>query len=231
MPKFLTTKGVAHKIEDIIIEARSHIYLVSPFLQISKTFFERLRDAEKRGVEITIIYGKDELKPNEKNTLAELATLKTYFFENLHAKCYFNESELIITSMNMYAFSEANNREMGVLISKVEDSEIYNKAREESLSILESSELTPFKKTERVITKKVKKGDVNSKKPKRGYCIRCEERIPYRIDKPYCIDCFSSWSKYENEDYEEECCHACGEYENTTILKPVCYKCYKKYEK
>ena len=90
MAEFLTTNGVSFRIETIIMEARKKLVLVSPFLQLSKTFFERLKDASNRNVEIIIIYGKDELKPNERNSLAELKSVELYFFENLHAKCYFN---------------------------------------------------------------------------------------------------------------------------------------------
>ena len=43
----------------------------------------------------------------------------------LHAKCYFNEQNLVISSMNLYDFSEVNNWEMSILIDKDNDSEIY----------------------------------------------------------------------------------------------------------
>lgn len=116
MAEFLTTSGTSHELENIIIDSKKKLTLVSPYLQLSKTFHQRLKDASNRGVKIVIIYGKDELKPNERNSLAELRNVELYYFENLHAKCYFNEDRMIITSMNMYEFSEKNNREMGVLI-------------------------------------------------------------------------------------------------------------------
>lgn len=72
MAEFLTTNGISYQIENIIIDAKSKLFLVSPFLQLSKTLFERLKDASNKGVKIKIIYGKDDLKPNEKNSLAEL---------------------------------------------------------------------------------------------------------------------------------------------------------------
>jgi hypothetical protein len=108
MAEFLTTNGTSLQIENIIIDAKTKLILVSPYLQLSKTLYERLKDASNRNVVIKIIYGKDELKPNEKNSLAELKNVEIYFFENLHAKCYFNETKMVITSMNMYEFSEKN---------------------------------------------------------------------------------------------------------------------------
>lgn len=233
MAKFLTTQGTSYHIENVIMDAKKKLVLVSPYLQISKTFFERLRDASSKGVQVKIIFGKDELKPNERNSLAELKNLELFFFENLHAKCYFNESEMVITSMNMYEFSEKNNREMGVHIIKQDDGELFDKAVEETLSIVKASELIQLTKTKRKFfqEKTTGNGKTRKKKPKRGYCIRCEERIPYDIEKPYCWDCYSTWSQFENPDYEESVCHSCGEFEVSTMAKPVCYECYKEYEK
>ena len=67
MAEFLTTYGTSYHIENLIIEAVSQLTLVSPWLQLSKTLFERLKDASNKGVKIKIIYGKDELKPMKKN--------------------------------------------------------------------------------------------------------------------------------------------------------------------
>lgn len=98
MAEFLTTNGTSFYIENIIMNAKSKLVLVSPFLQISKTFYERLKDASNKNVAIKIIYGKDDLKPNERNSLAELKNVKLFFFQNLHAKCYLNENKMVITS-------------------------------------------------------------------------------------------------------------------------------------
>ncbi|MBN1159076.1 MAG: phospholipase D family protein [Bacteroidales bacterium] len=191
MAEFLTTNGTSYHIENVIIGAKKKLFLVSPYLQLSKTFFERLKDSANNNVQIIIIYGKDELKPNERNSLAELKKIELYFFENLHAKCYFNESEMVITSMNMFEFSEKNNREMGVFITKQKDPELFEKAVNETHSIIKSSELIGLSKVKRQLFQvKMSKPEqgitLGRKKPTRGYCIRCEQRIPYDPEKPYC---------------------------------------------
>ncbi|WP_299714280.1 phospholipase D family protein [uncultured Tenacibaculum sp.] len=220
MAEFLTTNGTSYHIENIIIGAEEKLVLVSPYLQISKTFYERLKDASKRGVNISIIYGKDELKKNEKKALEELENIELYFFQNLHAKCYFNEKEMVITSMNMYEFSEKNNREMGVFITQKEDDNLFKKASNETLSIIESAQLIskPKRTNKNIISKK-------------GNCIRCSTTIPYDVEKPYCRDCFSTWSHFENSDYKEKTCHSCGRPENTSMNKPECYSCFSKKKK
>jgi hypothetical protein len=234
MAEFLTTSGTSYQLEQLIINANKKLVLISPYLQLSKTLYERLKDASKNNVQIKIVYGKDELKPNEKNSLAELENVSLFYFENLHAKCYLNESKMIITSMNMYEFSEKTNREMGVLIDRTKDAETYEKAVFEVKSILDSAESIllkkEFRKSVDVITQKVNTSNSNSKTI-RGYCIRCENRIPYNPERPYCSDCFSIWVQYENVDYLENVCHRCGEYSDTAMAFPQDRKCYNLWKK
>ncbi|HKO80657.1 MAG TPA: phospholipase D family protein [Chitinophagaceae bacterium] len=231
MAEFLTTNGTSYHIENIILEAKTKLVLVSPYLQISKTFYERLKDASSKKVAITIIYGKDDLKPNQRNSLAELKGIQLFFFENLHAKCYFNETKMVITSMNMYEFSEKNNREMGVLIDSTVDKDLFQKAVSETRSIMQSAEQIVLKKTDRSIYQESKK-QANYKQVQHniitGYCIRCETRIDYDPNKPYCGDCYMIWAQFQNPDYQENVCHRCGEYETTTMNKPQCYNCFSK---
>lgn len=237
MAEFLTTYGTSSRIEEIMIKARKEIYLLSPFLQISKTFYERLKDASENNIKITIVYGKDELKPNERNSLAEINNLNLYYFENLHAKCYFNENMMVITSMNMYEFSEKNNREMGVFIDLKNDTDLFENAKREVFSIIKSSEFIKFSVYDRFNPRKdeYKKYILDSKKDYnegyRGYCIRCNKRIPLDPSRPYCNECFSIWVQWENVEFPETNCHICGEFNKTTMLRPLCYKCFNNFQK
>lgn len=235
MAEFLTTNGTSLQIENIIIDAKTKLILVSPYLQLSKTLYERLKDASNRNVQIKIIFGKDDLKPNQKNSLAELKNVEIYFFENLHAKCYFNETKMVITSMNMYEFSEKNNREMGVLIDRNTDKELFEKAVNEVSSILQSSEQQQLRKTERNFSISNNKSKINKAKQHnktiRGYCIRCQSRIEFNPNRPFCESCHSTWLQFENPDYQENVCHRCGEFELTSMSKPLDYSCYIEWQK
>jgi phosphatidylserine/phosphatidylglycerophosphate/cardiolipin synthase-like enzyme len=229
MAEFLTTNGVSSQIEHIIMNAKKELTLVSPFLQLSKTFFERLKDANENNVTIRIIYGKDELKPNEKNSLATLSHVELYYFDNLHAKCYFNEEQMVITSMNMYEFSEKNNREMGVLVDRIKDQELFERASNETKSIIRSSERINLAKQTRSLFAKKNPPENKKTQTTRGYCIRCQERIDYNPEKPYCWDCYTSWAAFENPDYTETACHRCGEFEKTSMRIPQCKPCWTAF--
>ncbi|WP_051199981.1 phospholipase D-like domain-containing protein [Flavobacterium subsaxonicum] len=227
MADFLTTNGTSHHIEDIIIDATSELVLVSPYLQLSKTFFERLKDASNRKVLIKIIYGKDDLRPNEKALIGELKGVELYYFENLHAKCFYNENTMVITSMNMYQFSEKTNREMGILIDALNDKNIYTKATAEVRSIMQSAERKVFNNSFRTPTENITAPKhYQTASVKQGFCIRCESSIAYDPGAPYCLSCYQTWSNFQNHFYEENVCHRCGKDESSTMARPRCYNCY-----
>lgn len=226
MAEFLTTSGIAHHLENIITGAKKKVVLISPYLKISKTFLERLKDANDKRVNIIIIYGKDELRNDELKNLTDLHRVELHYFENLHAKCYYNEEKMIVTSMNMYEFSEKNNREMGILIDANSDKQIYDKAIAEAESILKASKILPNKfQTNPYKRDYPKKHEVILPK---SYCIRCKEQLNYiDLTKPFCKECYYSWAEYENPFYVENYCLLCGKEYPSTMDKPVCKKCYK----
>ena len=139
MAVFLTTADIVAETEKVIKGAKERLVLVSPYIQMSRTLLERLQDADGRNVDTTLIYGKVDLSPDQREKLATLEGLSLYFSENLHAKCYFNETHMVIGSMNLYQFSERNNREMGLLITFRTDRRAYKGAVEEVESITRSA--------------------------------------------------------------------------------------------
>jgi len=131
MAKFLSTIELSYNILQIIKTANNEIILITPYLKLSENLKDSLFDANQKGTEITLVYGKSELAKEEKQFLNNLENLNVYFHENLHGKCYFNESIMLITSMNLHEFSEKRNKEFGIMIDSQEDYDLYNDALEE----------------------------------------------------------------------------------------------------
>ena len=125
MAKFLNTSATSYFLEELIKNARDRLILISPFLQLNNRIKELLADKNRLKIDVRIVYGKDKLQIDEIEWLNELAFVRTSFLQNLHAKCYISEDMCIITSMNLYEFSERNNNEMGVLFSREEDPDLY----------------------------------------------------------------------------------------------------------
>ncbi len=140
MAKFLNTSATNYFLEELIKDAKDRLILISPFLKLNDRMKELLADKNRLKIDVRIIYGKSELLPEELNWLKELTYIRTSFCKNLHAKCYLNEELCIITSLNLYEFSQVNNNEMGVLIRRSEDSELYKDAYEEAQRIIRISD-------------------------------------------------------------------------------------------
>jgi phosphatidylserine/phosphatidylglycerophosphate/cardiolipin synthase-like enzyme len=140
MAKFLNTTATNYFLEEIIKDAKDRLVLISPYLKLNDRIKELLADKDRLKIDIRIIYGKNELHPSEISWLNELTYVRTSFCKNLHAKCYLNESKCIITSMNLYEFSQINNNEMGIYLDKQEDQAAYNDAYEEVQRIIRISE-------------------------------------------------------------------------------------------
>lgn len=139
MIEFLTTLQTATQIEQIVRGATKEITLVSPYLQLSRDLGERLLTAEEQGASVRLIYGKKrEIQEETRQRLARLLGLELLYYHNLHAKCYYNEEKLVVTSMNLYEYSARNNREMGVLATADED--LYRSARQEVEGIARQAE-------------------------------------------------------------------------------------------
>jgi len=238
MAKFINTRKAVAAIEDLIKDADEKLILISPYLKLSKDFKELLTYRNSKDKITTIIFGKQELNPNEMKFLEGLRFVILKYNQDLHAKCYMNDKQMIITSLNLYEFSMANNKEMGVLIdnSDENDKELFEEALKEIDYINSTSERFKFntetvqENTDKVKPKSKKSETYISKSNSNdtGHCIRCNKPIKLNPLVPYCKECYNIWKKYGDENYPENYCHICGTEKETTMLKPTCYPCYKK---
>ena len=140
MAKFLNTSATNFFLEELIKNAKERLILISPFLRLNDRIKELLEDKDRLKIDIRIVYGKSDLHPEEIKWIQKLDYVRLSFCKNLHAKCYMNESECIISSLNLYEFSQVNNNEMGILILKDDDAQVFKDAYEESQRIIRISE-------------------------------------------------------------------------------------------
>lgn len=239
MAKFLNTTGVSYHLEELIKGTKDRLILISPYLQFTDRIKEHLSNLNIQKRDIRIVYRENKLQLEENNWLEGQIGIRTSLCKNLHAKCYINENEAIITSMNLYEFSQQNNNEMGIYISKAQDADLYNATLEEVqrlLTISEEIRVTVKKvtadtppKTEKKIVE-VKPSNTKSSDKPNGFCIRTGVPIPFNVEKPMSYDAFKSWSKFSDRDYAEKFCHFSGEPSNgeTSVSKPILKKNWKK---
>lgn len=237
MAKFLDKEKAVSALKDLIKNADKTLILISPYLKLSKDFKELLSYRNSKDKITTVVFGKQELNPDEMKFLQSLRFVILKYNEDLHSKCYVNDDKMIITSLNLYEFSMANNKEMGVLIDKNDtaDTELFNEAFKEVDYINETSQRfelnapKPQYSTKSTDTKStITRTKTNN--PITGYCIRTGIEIPFDVEKPMSYDAYKSWSKYSDPDYAEKFCHFSGEPSDgdTSVNRPILKKNWKK---
>ena len=240
MTEFLTTTGISNQLEQIIKGADERLVIISPYLKTNPLIRELLEEKDRWKIDIRVVYGKEELQPGERVWLDSMASIRTSFCRNLHAKCYLNEDWALLTSMNLYEFSQMNNREMGLLVERESDPGLYQEIYDEAQRIIRASDeekRAPAAKPDRRSAGPPGRTRPRSGVPRaapgpaqisQGHCIRCREDIPFNPRQPYCRTCFARWKRLDGGSYqkEEKHCHRCGRNHGATMPRPLCPACF-----
>lgn len=219
MAELLDSAKSSYRIEEIIKNSEEKLALLTPVFRLSEKLFGLLKEASERGVRITVIFCTDELEPVEKILISELSHIEICHSPELNARCYFNEREMIITSMSLHDIQERKNGDISMLISRSSDSSLYDNAAEFFESIHNSS------------VKLVTDTAETDKKPSQtaaayhGFCIRCAMPISFNIKKPYCRQCMNDRNSETDVAAEEKYCHSCARKTSVRIEFPLCKEC------
>lgn len=122
MAKFLKGNALNAAIEEIFDECEKQLIIVSPFIKLHSRFINSLK--AKKGLdklEIKILFGKNEkdisksFNQEDFDFIKEFPNIEIRYNEHLHAKYYSNENKAVLSSMNLYEYSQNNNIEFGIL--------------------------------------------------------------------------------------------------------------------
>ena len=123
MAKFLDTFNLNSAIEKIFDDAFEELIIVSPYIKLHHRFVDSLRGRiTEDKLKIIILFGKNEEDITKSldlvtfNFLKKFPNIEIRYESKLHAKYYANGDTAVITSMNLYDYSQNNNIEAGVLI-------------------------------------------------------------------------------------------------------------------
>lgn len=146
MAKFLDRDQSLQAIIDVLQNAEKEVILIVPFIRMSPIIQSEIEKCAKNNNEILLIYRDNELHHLEKEKLFAVPTLTVMHHSYLHSKCYLNENEMVITSMNLYGPTEKRNREMGIKIDKSsngssDDFQLYYDGLKEVMEIIRASEI------------------------------------------------------------------------------------------
>ena len=124
MAKFLTGNELNLELEKLLEKAEGSIILISPFIKLHARYESVLKlKINNPNLKITIVFGKNEenlaksMAETDFNFFKQFPNIEIRFEKNLHAKYYANEYCAILTSMNLYSFSQDNNIEAGIIVN------------------------------------------------------------------------------------------------------------------
>ncbi len=123
MAKFLSGSALNAALEKILDTAQDRLILVSPYIKLhSRVKSSLLAHQKNPNLEIIVVFGKNEdnvsksISRLEVDFFCEFPNVKVLYAEHLHAKYYANEFDALITSMNLYEYSQNQNIEAGILL-------------------------------------------------------------------------------------------------------------------
>ena len=240
MSKILDSYKTNSAIRSIISNAEKYIVLICPFapnddfvfkdyIQLRKSddvfmyFFFRsswvpYKDYEYKNDDLTRIF---KHYGSLRNVL--LFRIPSSCAE-FHAKCYFNESDFLISSMNLsYHTRKFSSLECSVLFSLENDPDEFSQCIDWFYLFCKFTNMPSY----------LASGILNNSL-RFGYCIMCgvnvtiDKRIPVNEDFPFCVEC--AWRYYEDQSRRVyrtyRYCHCCGEPVGAINKKaPICYNC------
>lgn len=122
MIEFIKEDALNSAICELIKDAQKNLYLISPYIKLNNRVKDALRlKREDHNLSITVVFGKNEndasksLSKESLDFFKEFPNIKICYKDTLHAKYYATEKQAIITSMNLYDYSQSNNIEVGIL--------------------------------------------------------------------------------------------------------------------
>lgn len=131
MAEFIADDRLNSEIIKLIEDAQEMIILISPFVKLHDRIKSSLKSSLENKPEIAlyVVFGKNESDKEKSLTKSDLDFFKSLpnvailYNSRLHAKYYASEKSAILSSMNLYDFSQNNNIEFGVLMksSKIHD--------------------------------------------------------------------------------------------------------------
>lgn len=235
MANFITGNELNLQIEKLFENAKETLILISPFIKLHDRYKSSLMTKLKEDkLKIIVVFGKNEenrsksISSEDLSFFKELPNVEIRYEKRLHAKYYATENTAIISSMNLYSYSQDNNIESGIITSKKlisSDESLDVKASKYFERVIEQAELI-FKNTpvyDNVLLG-IKKRYKNS-----------------RIEVDRIDDFFRDSTKSEKNDFQNEVeikenshigyCIRTGIEIDFDIERPLSYRAYKEWEK
>ena len=259
MAKFVKGNGLNAAIESIFDEAEGRLTIISPFIKLHQRFIDSLKSKiDNPKLEVKLVFGKNESNKSKSLSLQDFeffkqfANVKIYYEPRLHAKYYANQNTAVLSSMNLYEYSQNNNIEFGIvtqhgmslerLKDKVMGVELDNDAWDYFNSVVDGSELVfhnepVFESNMLGLSKKYIRSEVKVdllteelSKPENAQKIKPKKPAEVKSIKPktasekgYCIRTGEQIPFDLTKPYSEKAYQAWSRYKNEDFNEKYCH--------
>ncbi|OFX25213.1 MAG: hypothetical protein A2033_01860 [Bacteroidetes bacterium GWA2_31_9] len=245
MAKFLTGNELNSELEKIFELAESNLILISPYIKLHERYASTLKAKKNNDkLEIIIVFGKNEedvsrsMRIDDLNFFKEFPNIEIRYEKRLHAKYYSNENTSILTSMNLYSYSQDNNIEAGIMT----EGSLFGDFTNKLLQGEETVDTKALKYFERVI----KQSDLIYKRiPKYESILlgiskkyKCSEIVEDKIEELFTgkIKTEKSYSRPKNDfpkqtNNQKGYCIRTRKEISFNIKKPLCNEAYESWAK
>jgi len=118
---FLFDNQLIAALESLIRSAKHKLILISPYIDLDARIVDALNEKNQlHNFELFVLFGKNDhdyyksIKKGSLEIFKQFPNVEIRYNDRLHAKFYQNEFEYIMTSLNLYDYSLANNIEVGI---------------------------------------------------------------------------------------------------------------------
>jgi phosphatidylserine/phosphatidylglycerophosphate/cardiolipin synthase-like enzyme len=129
--ELVNTTELNYEIENMFRNERHFILILSPYLDLTEKIQAILAMSHAK---VVILYREIE-KESKRKKIEEfqesMPNVEFYYIPNFHAKAYITSGTLIITSLNLYKFSQINNFELGIVLKDITYNKMIGKLFEE----------------------------------------------------------------------------------------------------
>jgi phosphatidylserine/phosphatidylglycerophosphate/cardiolipin synthase-like enzyme len=129
--ELINTTELNCEIENMFRNEWHFILILSPYLDLTERIQAILAMSHAK---IIVLYRETEKESKKKKVedfQASMPNVEFYCIPNFHAKAYITSGTLIITSLNLYKFSQENNFELGIILKDITYNKIIGKLFEE----------------------------------------------------------------------------------------------------
>jgi len=260
MAKFITGNELNLELEKLFEKAEEYLLLMSPYVKLHTRFESALKTKKNLDrLKLIVVFGKNEQNPsksinsNDLRFFQDFPNVEIRYEKNLHAKYYASEKSAIITSMNLYDYSQNNNIESGILMenSFIKGfSSLDEQAGTYFERVIDQADLLFMKipnyvdnsfglglstKYSHSTVEVNRLGEVISKSrslkstvANGGFCILTGKAIPFNILLPLNDKDYKVWKKTTDPKMKGKYCHFSGEEGVTSFEKPILSKNWGK---